>query len=106
MLSSGGMRRLRRRLFAETWCEIACGSWSTQLKVDLVGVDARALAQCLNTLDLTAPVLPHAFQKSAALLGQMLNEGYGCKANPERGREWIEKARRRGYRMHRVYCEI
>ncbi|RMZ56427.1 hypothetical protein APUTEX25_004650, partial [Auxenochlorella protothecoides] len=44
--------------------------------------------------------------KSAALLGQMLNEGYGCKANPERGREWIEKARRRGYRMHRVYCEI
>ncbi|KAK2079463.1 hypothetical protein QBZ16_003155 [Prototheca wickerhamii] len=44
--------------------------------------------------------------KAAALLGQMLMEGYGCKADPERGQEWIDKARRKGYRMRRVYCEI
>lgn len=38
-------------------------------------------------------------QKAQALLGQMLIEGYGCEADPARGREWAEKARRRGYRM-------
>ncbi len=45
-------------------------------------------------------------QKAQALLGQMLIEGYGCKADPEKGREWVEKARRRGYRMQGVYCVI
>ncbi|KDD75963.1 hypothetical protein H632_c416p0 [Helicosporidium sp. ATCC 50920] len=44
--------------------------------------------------------------KAAALLGSMLIEGYGCEANPEKGKEWLEKARRRGYRMQGVYCEI
>lgn len=29
----------------------------------------------------------------------MLMEGYGCEADPVKGREWAEKARRRGYRM-------
>lgn len=44
--------------------------------------------------------------KAQALLGQMLIEGYGCKADPEKGKEWAERARRRGYRMQGVYCEI
>ena len=45
-------------------------------------------------------------QKAQALLGQMLIEGYGCEADPVKGREWAEKARRRGYRMDGVYCKI
>lgn len=45
-------------------------------------------------------------QKAQALLGQMLIEGYGCQADPVKGREWAEKARRRGYRMDGVYCKI
>jgi TPR repeat protein len=45
-------------------------------------------------------------QKQQALLGQMLLEGYGCEADPAAAKEWIEKARRRGYRMSRVYCEL
>ena len=45
-------------------------------------------------------------QKAQALLGQMLMEGYGCEADPVQGRELSEKARRRGYRMQGVYCEI
>lgn len=44
--------------------------------------------------------------KAMALLGQMLMEGYGCDVDVERGKQLAEKARRRGYRMHRVYCEI
>lgn len=55
-----------------------------------------------------APLLLHDLnqQKAQALLGQMLMEGYGCEADPARGREMSEKARRRGYRMQGVYCEI
>lgn len=49
------------------------------------------------------PRLPMA-QKAQALLGQMLMEGYGCEADPVKGREWADKARRRGYRMDGVYC--
>lgn len=45
-------------------------------------------------------------QKAQALLGQMLIEGYGCQADPAKGREWADKARRRGYRMDGVYCKI
>jgi len=45
-------------------------------------------------------------QKAQALLGQMLMEGYGCEADPEKGKKLAEKARRRGYRMQGVYCEI
>ena len=48
----------------------------------------------------------HPLQKQQALLGQMLLEGYGCEADPVAAKEWIDKARRRGYRMSRVYCEI
>lgn len=33
-------------------------------------------------------------------------EGYGCEADPAQGKEWIERARRRGYRMSGVYCEL
>lgn len=44
--------------------------------------------------------------KAMALLGQMLMEGYGCDVDVERGRQFAERARRRGYRMERVYCEI
>ncbi len=45
-------------------------------------------------------------QKQQALLGQMLQEGYGCKADTPAGKEWADKARRRGYRMSGVYCEL
>lgn len=44
--------------------------------------------------------------KAMALLGQMLMEGYGCDVDVETGKKWADKARRRGYRMQRVYCEI
>ncbi|KAK9808543.1 hypothetical protein WJX73_006849 [Symbiochloris irregularis] len=44
--------------------------------------------------------------KQQALVGQMLCEGYGCNPDPAAGREWIDKARRRGYRMSGVYCEL
>ena len=45
-------------------------------------------------------------QKQQALLGQMLLEGYGCDPDPVAAKEWIDKARRRGYRMSKVYCEL
>jgi TPR repeat protein len=44
--------------------------------------------------------------KQQALLGQMLLEGYGCDRDPAAGREWVDKAKRRGYRMEGVYCEL
>ena len=44
--------------------------------------------------------------KAMALLGQMLMEGYGCDVDIDLGKKWADKARRRGYRMQRVYCEI
>jgi len=44
--------------------------------------------------------------KQAALLGQMLAEGYGCERDPVAAREWIERAKSRGYRMSGVYCEL
>ncbi len=34
----------------------------------------------------------------------MLIEGYGCEADPVKGREWADKARRRGYRMDGAQC--
>ncbi len=45
-------------------------------------------------------------QKQQALLGQMLMEGYGCERDAAAGKEWSDKARRRGYRMAGVYCEL
>ncbi len=45
-------------------------------------------------------------QKQQALLGQMLVEGYGCPKDAAAGKEWADKARRRGYRMAGVYCEL
>ena len=45
-------------------------------------------------------------QKQQALLGQMLMEGYGCEHDAAAGKEWADKAKRRGYRMDGVYCEI
>jgi TPR repeat protein len=56
-----------------------------------------ALMVCITLL--------HA-QKQQALLGQMLLEGYGCERDPAAGREWVDKAKRRGYRMEGVYCEL
>ncbi|BDA41757.1 hypothetical protein COCOBI_02-5500 [Coccomyxa sp. Obi] len=44
--------------------------------------------------------------KQQALLGQMLLEGYGCERDSAAGKEWVDKARRRGYRMAGVYCEL
>lgn len=44
--------------------------------------------------------------KQQALLGQMLNEGYGCVKDPIAGAEWTERARRRGYKMDGVYCKL
>lgn len=45
-------------------------------------------------------------QKQQALLGQMLLEGYGCDVNQSAARMWVDKAKRRGYRMAGVYCEL
>jgi hypothetical protein len=57
-----------------------------------------------NQAPACTPLAP--MQKQQALLGQMLIEGYGCEADPVQGKEWIERARRRGYRMSGVYCEL
>lgn len=48
----------------------------------------------------------HMLQKQQALLGQMLLEGYGCDVNQPAARMWVDKAKRRGYRMAGVYCEL
>ncbi len=48
----------------------------------------------------------HMLQKQQALLGQMLLEGYGCDVNQAAARMWVDKAKRRGYRMAGVYCEL
>jgi len=45
-------------------------------------------------------------QKQQALLGEMMREGYGCERDPVGGQEWAAKARRRGYSMSGVYCEL
>lgn len=50
--------------------------------------------------------LPPVPQKQQALLGQMLLEGYGCDRDAAAGKEWADKAKRRGYRMDGVYCEL
>lgn len=44
--------------------------------------------------------------KQQALLGQMLAEGYGCEPNAATSKIWIDKARKRGYRLAGVYCEL
>lgn len=44
--------------------------------------------------------------KQAALLGQMLAEGYGCEKDPQAAQQWTDRARSRGYRMQGVYCEL
>jgi len=44
--------------------------------------------------------------KQQALLGEMMREGYGCERDPVGGQEWAAKARRRGYSMSGVYCEL
>ena len=41
-----------------------------------------------------------------ALLGQMYEEGYGCKRNPKAAREWKERAELRGYRMKGELNEV
>ena len=51
-------------------------------------------------------LLPALLQKQQALIGQMLMEGYGCERDPAAGKEWADKARRRGYRMAGVYSEL
>jgi len=44
--------------------------------------------------------------KMQALLGNMLIEGYGGPKDPPLGKEWNDRARRRGYKMAGVYCTI
>ena len=44
--------------------------------------------------------------EAAGASGQMLQQGYGCKADVAAGKDWADKARRRGYRMSGVYCEL
>ncbi len=41
-----------------------------------------------------------------ALIGQMYMEGYGVKQDTRAGKEWIEKASLKGYRMQGVYDEL
>ena len=49
-------------------------------------------------LCMTGPCLC-CLQKQQALLGQMLAEGYGCEPNAATSKIWIDKARKRGYRL-------
>lgn len=44
--------------------------------------------------------------KQQALLGQMLAEGYGCQQDLKAAREWTERARKKGFRMQGVYCQL
>lgn len=44
--------------------------------------------------------------KQQALLGQMLAEGYGCQRDPKAAEEWIERARKKGFKMQGVYCQL
>lgn len=55
---------------------------------------------------LFAMMVSCVLQKQQALLGQMLLEGYGCEQNQSAARMWVDKAKRRGYRMAGVYCEL
>ncbi|GBF98124.1 hypothetical protein Rsub_10871 [Raphidocelis subcapitata] len=44
--------------------------------------------------------------KQQALVAQMLQQGYGTDRDPAAAARWADKARRRGYRMNGVYCEL
>lgn len=44
--------------------------------------------------------------KQQALLGQMLNEGYGCEKDQAAAAEWTDRAKKRGYKMEGVYCKL
>jgi TPR repeat protein len=44
--------------------------------------------------------------KQQALVSQMLQAGYGTERDPAAAARWADKARRRGYRMSGVYCEL
>lgn len=44
--------------------------------------------------------------KQQALVAQMYAEGYGCEQDLRAAKEWAERARKRGYRMQGVYCEL
>jgi len=44
--------------------------------------------------------------KQQALLGQMLNEGYGCEKDQAAAAEWTDRAKKRGYKMDGVYCKL
>ena len=68
-------------------------------------ITRQARERCYIPPELT-PSDGAAPQKQQALLGQMLLEGYGCERDPTAGREWVDKAKRRGYRMEGVYCEL
>jgi TPR repeat protein len=71
-------------------------------KLQIPGRRRRAHSHPANSDSVCSGLL----QKQQALLGQMLLEGYGCDRDPAAGREWVDKAKRRGYRMEGVYCEL
>ena len=100
------------RLPARTcWHGMLCGVWRSSRRCwcrRCRGRKGKAnAARCrVGTLRPDARCALARAQKQQALLGQMLQEGYGCKADTPAGKEWADKARRRGYRMSGVYCEL
>ena len=105
-----------RRWYLETSKEAAKGDVVRATSTGCVTRQSDAHTGCLHA------------QKQQALVGQMLIEGYGCKADPAAAREWTgacclcaagccalqtaeacpaaDAARRRGYKMSGVYCEL
>ena len=56
------------------------------------------MLQCI-TLPWVTCLCLCCLQKQQALLGEMLAEGYGCEPNAATSKIWIDKARKRGYRL-------
>ena len=112
------------RLSSSTFDHVSGSSWSRSAAQLLILCLVCAPSRCSLEVEVCMPAidLRSAFgkchqeqpsdvclcmlQKQQALLGQMLMEGYGCERDAAAGKEWSDKARRRGYRMAGVYCEL
>lgn len=88
-----------------SFCVFSVPQADVALKVCMPAIDLRsAPGKCHQ--EQPSNVCQCMLQKQQALLGQMLVEGYGCERDAAAGKEWSDKARRRGYRMAGVYCEL
>ena len=83
----------------------ALSGCSLEMEVCMPAIDLRSAPGTCHQ-EQPSEVCLCMLQKQQALLGQMLMEGYGCERDAAAGKEWSDKARRRGYRMAGVYCEL